>query len=93
MEARTEELLKDNKELHLNIEKLISENSRLLEVMEENKVQLKNKGDLEEQVILLGIELERLHLVLNEKTNEITQLEDNLGTLNSQTEELNNAFN
>jgi len=38
MENRTEELLKDNKELHLNIEKLINENSRLLEVIEDNKL-------------------------------------------------------
>lgn len=93
MESRTEELLRDNKELHLNIEKLISENSRLLEVMEENKVQLKKKEEMDEQTILLGIELERMHLVLNEKSNEIIQLEDNLSTLNKQSEELNDAFN
>ena len=93
MEVRTEELLKDNKELHLNIEKLISENSRLLEVMEENKIQLQKKEQMDEQIILLGIELERMHLVLSEKSNEISQLEDNLATLNNQTEELNNAFN
>jgi len=37
---------------------------------------------MEEYIILLGIELERMHLVFNEKNNEIIQIEDNYELLN-----------
>lgn len=64
MEGRVEQLLEDNNNLQENINDLIEENKRLVELVDEGKLKQDRIEALEKDVVGLGVEIERLHLCI-----------------------------
>lgn len=76
METRVDQLLEDNSKLHVNINELIEENRRLVEIVEEGKGRQEKIEQHEKNQITLGIEIERLHSIVEERSEELRACEE-----------------